>query len=159
VPVNIATKKAVACDYRLFPRNISGKTANHLDADSVIEIDDPGSLVDVARVALESQLEEKMLNLRNENEYRINARVKSLTLGSEIRLQRLRKRIEEHYGRSQLENKPVSTDYIRLIEAQMENENKRLADKLKSLEEKNELSMTLSLAAAIKLEVTKGGSA
>jgi superfamily II DNA or RNA helicase len=159
VPVNIATTKAVVCDYRIFPRVLSSGITNYVNTNPVIEIDDPTQLVDIARVSLESQLEEKMLNLKDENEYRIKARVKSLTLGSEIRLQRLRKRIDEHRERSYLENKPVSSDYLRLIEAQIENEKKRLAVKIQSLEEKNELSMTLSLVAAIKLEVTNGGAA
>ena len=117
------------------------------------ETEEPELLVDLARVSLEKQMDEKVSTLVMENRYRVNARIDSLKKGSEVRVERLLRKIKEHRRRTLAEGKEPSSEFIRLTEAQIATEKRRLEEKIGELQSRRELSLTLSLISIIMLEV------
>lgn len=156
VPIDLKKEKVVDCNFNQLTRVIGKAVAsNRSKGQQLIDrpIETPEVLVDLARVSLEQQMGEKVSTLTMENRYRVNARIDSLRRGSEVRVERLLRKIEEHRRRSIAEGKLVSGDFIRLTEAQIAMENRRLEEKINKLQTCRELSLTLSLIAIIMLEV------
>lgn len=156
VPINLERKEVVNCNFNQLTRLLGkANTNNRIEKHQLIEcpIEEPEALVDLARVSLENQMEEKMSTLTMENRYRVNARIDSLKKGTDIRVERLSRKIDEHRQRSMAESKAPSGDFIRLTEAQIAMEKRRLEEKINKLQSCRELSLTLTLIAIIVLEM------
>jgi len=98
-------------------------------------------------------MEEEVHLLRAENKYRIQARITSLTKGSEVRVNGLKQQISEHKQRNQAEGKLPSPEFVRLMEARIAVERRRADNHIEKLQSKRELSLTLSQIAVVLLEV------
>jgi hypothetical protein len=152
VPVRLADQQIPDCDFRKLSRLLGRDIVETELNPSFLELE-PGYFIDLGRDALERQVEEKMDLLRVENKYRIEARISSLERGSEIRIERLKKKISEHRDRAIVEGKEPSHEFIRLTEAQIAIEGKSKEHKVKKLQARSELSLTLSLVGVVLLEV------
>ena len=156
VPIHLEKEKVVDCNFSQLTRMIGRAVSSNRAVEHQLvgcSVESPEVLVDLARVSLEKQMEEKVSKLTMENRYRVNARIDSLKKGSETRVERLLRKIDEHRQRSMAERKPPSGDFIRLTEAQIAMEKRRLEEKISKLQSCRELSLTLSLIAIIILEV------
>ncbi len=111
----------------------------------------------LAEEAVDKQMEDKLSRLEAENKYRIEARISSLKKGSSVRVEKLQDWITMHRERAVSENKQPNTEYIRLTEARIFNENRRTEEKISGLIEKKDISKGFTLIAMVLLEVEKGG--
>lgn len=156
VPVRIVEQKVSDCDFLTLPRLLGNSAASGVARpEDTLPLEDPSIYIDLGREALERQMEEKMELLRAENRYRIEARINSLKRGSEVRIERLQKKITEHSERAIAEGKEPSQEFIRLTEAQIAVEERRRDEKIKKLKARRELSLTLSLVGAVFCEVNE----
>lgn len=156
VPVRLSDRKVHDCDFIKLPRQLgSSAIAGSRRSGFILDLEDPVAFIDLGREALERQMEEKMELLRSENSYRIDARINSLKRGSEVRIERLQKKIAEHSERAIADGREPSQEFIRLTEAQIAVEERRREEKIKKLKARSELSLTLSLAGAVVCEVSK----
>jgi superfamily II DNA or RNA helicase len=153
VPVRLADQVVANCDFQALPRMLCNVANDNPIPLQEIELEEPAVFIDLAREALEEKMEEKMELLRAENRYRIEARINSLKRGSEVRIDRLLQKIIEHRERAIVEGKSPNQEFIRLTEAQIAVEVRRREEKIKKLEAKSELSLTLSLAGAVICKV------
>lgn len=152
VPIKLADSTIPQCDFRKLSR-VLGRNATECDSPfEILETTDCSTLIDLGREAIERQMEERMDLLRAENRYRIDARMESLEKGSRTRIERLERKISEHRSSRLAEGREPNPDFIRLTEAQIAVENRRTAERISRLRSRSELSMTLSLAAAMLLE-------
>jgi superfamily II DNA or RNA helicase len=150
VPISVVDQKVHDCDFLTLPRLLGNGAAEWYDrSDDTMALEDPGVFKDLGSEALERQMENKMELLRAENKYRIESRINSLKRGSEVRIERLQKKIEEHRERAISEGKEPSQEFIRLTEAQKAIEERRREEKIKKLRARSELSLTLSLAGIV----------
>lgn len=152
VPVRIVDQYCPELDYRKFSRSLSRQELSDVRS----QVPMPGyfeELIDLTRDALEQQMEEELQFLREENKYRIQARIISLTKGSEVRVNQLMQRISEHRERMHAEGKLPSQEFIRLMEAQIAVERRRVENHIEKLQSKRELSLTVSQIAVVLLEV------
>jgi superfamily II DNA or RNA helicase len=152
VPVSIEDKYCPKLDYRKFSRSLSRQALSGIRS-LELEPEHFEELTDLTRDALEQQMEEEVQFLRSENKFRIQARITSLTQGSEMRVNRLMQRISEHKERMRVEGKPPSPEFLRLTEAQIAVERRRLETHIGKLQSKSELSLTVSQIAVVLLEV------
>lgn len=152
VPVNSDDLQVYKCNYDLLPR-LLGNDAQAA-GDFFMEADiDFNQCIDVGREALEIIMEEKMEELRTENRYRVEARIRSLEKGAEVRIARLLKQIEEHIQNMEQQGKKPSEEFIRLKEAQIANDSVRTMEKIESLQKQKELSFSASLVATVLLQI------
>jgi superfamily II DNA or RNA helicase len=154
VPVLVSNRRVYDCDFLKLPRQLgcsvivdSSQSSHNLD------MEDPGMYIDLGKEALERQMEEKMELLRAENRYRIEARINSLKRGTEVRIERLQKKIAEHRERAIADGKEPSQEFIRLTGAQIAVEERRREEKIKKLQDRSELSLTLYLVGAVVCNV------
>ena len=152
VPVRIEDQLCPNLDYRKFSRSLSRQALPGI-CPLEPKPEDFEELSDLTRDALEQQMEEEVQFLRAENKYRIQARISSLTKGSEVRVLRLEQRILEHKERMRAEGKLPSPEFVRLTEAQIAVERRRGGTHIKKLQSKSELSLTVSQIAVVLLEV------
>ena len=110
-----------------------------------IEFDNVELLIDRGAEGLEKQMGSKLENLQAENKYRINARINSLERGSQVRIDRLKQKIKDHIQRRHDDVKDPSKKFIQLTERTIESERKRTEEKINKLQNRNELSLTISL--------------
>lgn len=152
VPVSIDDQYCPKLDYRKFSRSLSRQALSGIRS-LELESEHFEDLTDLTRDALEQQMEEEVQFLRAENKFRIQARITSLTQGSEMRVNRLMQRISEHKERMRVEGKPPSPEFLRLTEAQIAVERRRVDTHIRKLQSKSELSLTVSQIAVVMLEV------
>jgi hypothetical protein len=135
---------------------LSKSAEDWCDTDNPLYLEDPGIFKDLGIEALERQMEDKMELLRTENRYRIESRINSLKRGSEVRIERLQRKINEHCDRAIADGREPSQEFIRLTEAQIAIEERRREENIKKLRAKRELSLTLSLAGIVLCNVQGG---
>ena len=119
VPVEVISQYVIECDYSALSRIINRDAIDITDSLSSEDVDDADSIVEIARSSLETHMEPKIQELQGENKYRIEARMNSLQKGSEVRITKLKQRIDEHRERSFQQGKSPNTEFIRLTEAQI----------------------------------------
>lgn len=154
VPINISNNEAYECNHMNLSRVIS-KVINDNSMENYEEID-PSEYTNIAIETVENTLNEKIAKLKEENRCRIQAKTKSLQEGSNVRCERLKNKLNTHIEKSADEGKNPSQEFIRLIQAQIENEKSNTEEKMKKLEGKAELALSTSLVAIVYLSVTKG---
>jgi len=153
VPLRLTDGLIPSCNYRALSRLIGQKAIDHLPCSDASSIRDVNDLIDMCRSTLEQQIEVDMDQLKAENKYRINARINSLKRGSELRIDRLKTKINEHLARSDSDGKSPNKEFIRLTDGQISNEQRRTDDRIKKLQEKSELSLTLSVVGMVLLDI------
>lgn len=156
VPIHLGKRQVVDCNFSQLTKLIGKAVSTNSTIGFQLNdycIKDPEVLVDRSRESLEKQMNKKVSILTTENRYRINARIDSLRKGSEVRVNRLIQKIEEHSQRSFAKGKKPSGDFIRLTEAQIAMEERRIEEKINELQARRELSLTLSLISIIMMEV------
>lgn len=152
VPIRMTDSQVVACDYRKLSRSLGTNIrTNGLVPDLADE--DSNQMIDLARESLESSMEDRMIRLRQENEYRVEARIGSLERGSAIRVERWRKREEAHVNQVGQQAKVYSPEFIRMMDAQIANDKARTKDKIEKLKNQKELSLAVSLMGVVVLDV------
>ncbi|HAG10718.1 MAG TPA: DNA/RNA helicase, superfamily II [Desulfotomaculum sp.] len=157
VPISVVDQEVQDCDFLTLTRLLGkGAAVSHDWTGDMPELEDPTIFKDIGSEALEQQMENKMELLRAENKYRIESRINSLKRGSEVRIERLKRRIKEHQERNIAEGKEPSQEFVRLTEAQISTEERRRDEKIKKLQARSELSLTLSLAGVVICRVFKG---
>ena len=149
VPVNVEKESVADCDFRVFSREMINHIKDCERNIKIIEIDDPENLIDHGAAALEQQMSIRLEKLQLENKYRVNARIDSLKRGSEVRIDRLKQKIDDHVIRRQMDRKEPSKEFIQLTERTIENERIRTGEKIKSLQTKGDLSMTVALIGLV----------
>jgi len=150
VPVNMDTSEVFGCDFSEFSR-LLGRYVS--DIEHTVEVAEPEVYIDIARGSLELQMEDRMEGLKLEHAYKLQSRISTLQKGSEIRINKLRDKIEDHCTRSLKEGKEPNEDFIRLTEAQVTNDTQSTKERIDKLKDKKELVLTLSLVAVSILEV------
>jgi hypothetical protein len=153
VPVKIPEKSVVDLDYRKFSRTFGRNVSNKEPVLDPMVLEELPEYLNRGRDALEVQIEEKLELLRAENKYHIEARISSLKRGSEIRRERLQKRITDHCARNKDEGRLPSQDFIRLTEAQIAVEARRTEDKIYKLRDKSDLAFNSSLVGIVLLTI------
>ncbi|GKU30448.1 DEAD/DEAH box helicase [Clostridium folliculivorans] len=150
VPVNMDTLVVHGCDFSEISR-LLGRYAS--DMEQEIEVVEPETYIDYARNNLEQQMEVKMEQLKLEHAYKLQSRISTLQKGSEVRIDKLKEKIEDHCSRTFNEGKQPNGDFIRLTEAQITNDEIVTKERIDKLNDKKELVLTLSLVAISVLEV------
>jgi len=153
VPLRLKDGLIPSCNFRALSRLIGQKAINPNSCSDFSSINDVNDLIDMCRHALEQQIEVDMEQLKAENRYRINTRINSLKRGSELRIDRINRFINEHSIRSASEGKTPNKEFIRLKEGQISGDQRRTDDSIKKLQEKSELSLTLSLVGIVLLDI------
>lgn len=151
VPLDLKSEEAQKLDYTVFMRTLGQKAFGK----GAIELE-PSALeayLDGARTALESQMELKLEELRKQNKYIIESKVNSLKKGNEVRLERLMKRLDNHIRSSQREGKSPSEEFIRMVNGQIEKDEKRTKDRIDRLQDKNDLILSVSLVGIALLMI------
>lgn len=108
--------------------------------------------INFARTSLEEFMEERLELIRKENETLSEARIQSLQKGAAIRIERLHQRIEDHKARNKKEFKEANAEYVRLIGAQIENEERRTLEKVNKIKSKAGVSLRMKLVACVLLK-------
>ena len=151
VPLDLKSEEVEKLDYTVFMRTLGqkafGKGAIELEPSALEEY------LDGARTALESQMELKLEELRKQNKYIIESKVNSLKKGNEVRLERLMKRLDNHIRSSQREGKSPSEEFIRMVNGQIEKDEKRTKDRIDRLQDKNDLILSVSLVGIALLMI------
>lgn len=151
VPLDLKSQEVQTLDYTVFMRTLGqkafGKGAIDLDP-SALE-----AYLDGARTALESQMELKLEELRKQNKYIIESKVNSLKKGNEVRLERLMKRLDNHIRSSQREGRSPSEEFLRMVNGQIEKDEKRTKDRIDRLQDKNDLILSVSLVGIALLMI------
>lgn len=151
VPMNLKSEEVQDLDYTTFMRTLGqkafGKGTISLDT---YELE---AYLDRARNALERQMEMKLEELRKQNRYIIESKVNSLRKGNEVRLERLEKRLDNHIQSSRREGKSPSEEFMRMVNGQIEKDEKRTKDRIDRLQDKNDLILSVSLAGIALLEI------
>lgn len=151
VPLDLKSQEVQKLDYTVFMRTLGqkafGKGAIGLEP-SALE-----AYLDGARTALESQMELKLEELRKQNKYIIESKVNSLKKGNEVRLERLMKRLDNHIRSSQREGRSPSEEFIRMVNGQIEKDEKRTKDRIERLQDKNDLILSVSLVGIALLMI------
>ena len=151
VPLDLKSEEVQKLDYTVFTRTLGQKAFGK----GAIELE-PSALeayLDGARTALESQMELKLEELRKQNKYIIESKVNSLKKGNEVRLERLMKRLDNHIRSSQREGKSPSEEFIRMVNGQIEKDEKRTKDRIDRLQDKNDLILSVSLVGVALLMI------
>lgn len=151
VPLDLKSEEVQKLDYTVFMRTLGQKAFGK----GAIELE-PSALeayLDGARTALESQMELKLEELRKQNKYIIESKVNSLKKGNEVRLERLMKRLDNHIRSSQREGKSPSEEFIRMVNGQIEKDEKRTKDRIDRLQDKNDLILSVSLVGIALLMI------
>ena len=151
VPLDLKSEEVEKLDYTVFMRTLGQKAFGK----GAIELE-PSALeayLDGARTALESQMELKLEELRKQNKYIIESKVNSLKKGNEVRLERLMKRLDNHIRSSQREGKSPSEEFIRMVNGQIEKDDKRTKDRIDRLQDKNDLILSVSLVGIALLMI------
>lgn len=151
VPLDLKSEEVEKLDYTVFMRTLGQKAFGK----GAIELE-PSALeayLDGARTALESQMELKLEELRKQNKYIIESKVNSLKKGNEVRLERLMKRLDNHIRSSQREGKSPSEEFIRMVNGQIEKDEKRTKDRIDRLQDKNDLILSVSLVGIALLMI------
>lgn len=151
VPLDLKSEEVQKLDYTVFMRTLGQKAFGK----GAIELE-PSALeayLDGARTALESQMELKLEELRKQNKYIIESKVNSLKKGNEVRLERLMKRLDNHIRSSQREGKSPSEEFIRMVNGQIEKDEKRTKDRIDRLQDKNDLILSVSLVGVALLMI------
>ena len=151
VPLDLKSEEVEKLDYTVFMRTLGQKAFGK----GAIELE-PSALeayLDGARTALESQMELKLEELRKQNKYIIESKVNSLKKGNEVRLERLMKRLDNHIRSSQREGKSPSEEFIRMVNGQIEKDEKRTKDRIDRLQDKNDLILSVSLVGVALLMI------
>jgi len=151
IPVDLETGQVIDCDYRSLSRHIFHHAVH---VEWTFETDEEfGHLIDLAAEALICQLEERADKTRSENQYRIDARIESLRKGSEIRVARHRKAMEDHQQRAQADGSMPSLDFLRLKKAQIKRDISRTEDKIRSLMQVAQITPASNLIGIVLLQV------
>ncbi len=151
VPLDLKSEEVQKLDYTVFMRTLGQKAFGK----GAIELE-PSALeayLDGARTALESQMELKLEELRKQNKYIIESKVNSLKKGNEVRLERLMKRLDNHIRSSQREGRSPSEEFIRMVNGQIEKDDKRTKDRIDRLQDKNDLILSVSLVGIALLMI------
>ncbi len=151
VPLDLKSEEVQKLDYTVFMRTLGQKAFGK----GAIELE-PSALeayLDGARTALESQMELKLEELRKQNKYIIESKVNSLKKGNEVRLERLMKRLDNHIRSSKREGKSPSEEFIRMVNGQIEKDEKRTKDRIDRLQDKNDLILSVSLVGIALLMI------
>lgn len=153
VPVNLRTGQVVDYDYRLLSRKIFNNTT-----ETNTEHDNTGNynhFIDLAAEALDHQIEARADKLESENQYRIDTRIESLRKGSEVRIERHRKIMDEHRQRMHEAGQNPNPEFIRLREAQITIEKSRTEEKISSLSQTMHMTPASSLIGIVLLQVER----
>ncbi|MFT5872004.1 MAG: superfamily II DNA or RNA helicase [Clostridium sp.] len=152
VPVSIGCSQVFNCNFIKFSRVLgraSQETSNYVAED----IQDVESYIDIALETLEIQMQDKMQQLNMENKYKLEARIASLTKGSKVRIDRLKTKKEEHQRRFLEDGKLPSHEFIRLTEAQINNDEIGTEERINKLKDKKELVIAFSMVAIAVVDV------
>lgn len=153
VPISLGSNAVKSLDFRKFSR-LLGKNIMECDVPCPPDMaDDLGQYLDNARVALEKQMDERVVLLQAENMYRIETRIISLERGRDSRISRFKQLIYDHQIRSAAEGKEPSQKYLNIVEGQMATEQRRTAEHIDKLSSKKNLSLTLSLVGVCLISV------
>jgi len=151
VPLDLESEEVQKLDYTAFMRILGqkayGKSAIEVES-YVLE-----AYLDSARNALERQMELKLEELRKQNKYIIESKVNSLRKGNEVRLERLKQRLDNHIRTAQRTGRSPSEEFIRMVHGQIEKDEKRTMDRIDKLQEKNDLILSVSLVGIALLMI------
>lgn len=151
VPVNLITKKAYGLDID-FIKALSKATSHSYNGET-IELD-PCEYLDIARELVTQQLENRKIEITNQNKYNVDGRIAALKKSSASRTQNLNKRIETHIRNKEVEGNLPDEIYLRLTNARIDKEEEKLHTKIDELQEKSEISLDYKLESIILLNIT-----
>lgn len=153
VPVDIKGKFVADCSFEEFARNVY----NSVDKNSIVipelSQDELMDYIEIGRDALNNQIEEKVRNLRLQHKYKLEARISSLEKAAAMRISKINNKIKEYKEKCNIEGKTPNSEFIRLEEAKVTNELNWKEEKIKSLKEKQDISVNTSVSALILLSV------
>ena len=152
VPVDLNKEQVIQCNYIQSSRAFS-KTHLKVEMEWEIDQDHLEKLINMGQSELEVFMDKHVENLQLENETLITTRVSALDKGSKARINRLSQMVEDHKERLQGEISESSRNFIKSVEARIENEAKRTHVKIDSLMTKKEISFSTSLTGVIHLRV------
>lgn len=153
VPVDIKGKFVASCSFEEFARNVY----NSVDKNSIVipelSQDELMDYIEIGRDALNNQIEEKVSNLRLQHKYKLEARISSLEKAATMRISKINNKIKEYKEKCNIEGRIPNAEFIRLEEAKVTNELNWKEEKIKSLKEKQDISVNTSVSALILLSI------
>ena len=155
VPIEVKTMKSVDLDFVKFTRSLNQDSLDNVNVDfRGLEKININRYIDLGQKLLECQMENKMIKMKEEHRFRLKTRINSLKRGSEVRIERLERKLNSHKKRYLAEGKEPSKEFVRMIEAQISNERKRIEEKIDQLKQKKNLTLTISLVSINVLQVS-----
>ncbi len=156
VPISICEKVPYKYDYIKLSRRINKVISNCTDFQGVeIQLED---YIDIGIQAVEEAISDKIVMMKNENKFKVEAKKRSLEEGCRVRCERLQQKINTHIEKSAAQGIEANKDFLRLIKSQIENEEQNNKEKIKNLEKISELSVSTSLIALMYLKIKEGDS-
>lgn len=151
VPVKVEDSTVVKTDFKNFPRLLS--SINCSGTELKMENIDISYLMECAREYLTDFLEEQREKIAKEHQFKIDSRIAAIKKSSEIRIKKLREQIERHKQKRKEEGLEPSDKFIRLTEARIETEDRRLRSKVGELKKQKEVSIDHNPEGIIYLQV------
>ncbi|AOM83522.1 DEAD/DEAH box helicase [Salisediminibacterium beveridgei] len=152
VPIDLNQEKVIPCNYIQSTREFSGRYSI-IDVEWEFEQELLKELIDKGRIELEAFMNEHVENLRLENDTIVTAHIASLKKGSKGKIDNLLQMLKDHKDRNPGGLNENSKNYIKSLEARIENEAKRTSSRIDLLNEKKDISFSLSIAGVILLQV------
>lgn len=152
VPIDERSGTVYPVEYLTFARKVD-MAAVGSGVQDLEPLSEPERLIDSGRQAIEAYMEGRLNDLRLENSYRIEARIRSLQKGAEVRKERLKRMLDDHILNAAKAGKPESPEFIRMTEAQVENERAICDHRVASIQSRKDISLDMTLIAAIRTVV------
>lgn len=150
VPLYLKTKEIPSVNNVDFMRLLGQKAKEN----AYINIEDEcEELIEVARSALENQMEIKLEELKIQHAYIVDSKINSLKKGFEVRRDRIQNRLENHKKTAMKEGKSPSEEYFRLVNGQIEKDQKRTEDRVSKILDNNQVILSISLVGLTLLEI------
>lgn len=153
VPYNLGTEEVVNCDYLNFLKCIiSGIKPLQEEPDDLHFIEFL-SIKDKTTEMLDEYYSKFIEILEEENRYRVETRIKSMRIGSQNRVDKLKSKMNSHFEKSSILGSNVSNEFIRLIESQIKNEESFIEDKILRIDKLKNLTMCSSHIKLLYLNI------
>lgn len=153
VPYNLETEEVVNCDYLNFIKCIVSGIKPMQEETQDLDFIEFSSVKDKTTEMLEEYYSKFIEMLEEENRYRVETRIKSMRIGSNNRIDKLKSKMNSHIENSSISGSNVSTEFIRLIESQIKNEESFIEDKIVHIDKLKNLTMCSSHIKSLYLNV------
>lgn len=150
VPVNSSTGEIPVCDYQTFSRDLMCTATS---SPNLSPFPDPMSHIDIARITLETWMEDGMEEMRAENTYRIHSRINSIEKATTAQIDVINTQLQNHYKNRCREDREPDEKFVRMKESQKDTLKKRRDEKIRQFRNKDELVMTSRLIGIATLQV------